>query len=1002
MKIILKKLRIPIFTLETLILLLMLITLFIKSDLTSILPWSEISPFILIRAIIWIFGLSIFPGMYLIRLSKILEKQSTITKIVIGVNLSFALVGLATLFFYYINILSFLPFFLLGILTISGLVYWLNNKFKLLLIEFKNSKWILLLIIIIIINIIIAFFIQEAQRYLISGDNWVGLLPAIQIINQRNVYSSFYEFKYPLMFGFVLTGLSICSGLPVVNTYVALFPLVALNILTFFILLRTLFNFEEKSSVMASMIYSLTGGLGWIIQTLFYKGSLNFWKLSDLTQDMYFGTLWNSIQFSYKSLALTFAYTSVITFIFSIRFKSILRKLIMLVITSFLILFSFFIHMLEPIIFLPIIFIIAFLYEDRYEFYLTSIFFFLITSFIFIIIDFLMSGYFYSLIIHKINVVLLPRINFADSTLFIMGLIILISFYIYRIHLSNYLKKNNSFHKLKALIIMTLIIIYFSGLYFWIKSPKNISVYQLMPCPWYYYTTRYGLIGLLALIGIGFAKWRTKWFKIASLWFLFSFIAGNIWWSRMTIYFTPMVALFASIGLNGIWEIAHKNIKIDITGKSSNQIERSFKFNPKPIIATLMMSMIFISTSSLFYMASYYISTGPSLSDNEAKALLWINQNTPQNSTILVPNIYKIYKTVKTISDREIYISNFFPSINHNIIKIIGNYGIRYVFVVNDEISASLRLLLQYSTIEFELGDIKIFSLPDFKPPSSKDYSIAVVDKEILGFLGNSENIGWIDDDFKDGWVYRNVNVSSNGELLNFSWDLKKLYESEPHAFRKIIPVDTGRYPYLVIKYRNTVECEKVTQIITLINETSYPQGFIKNLYLPLSKEKDFNIFIGKLPKNQTVAKINIWMRNDKNLNGTTHLQIDYIGFTSLETIQDKQCQLKFLQTALPALWPDNYSISSNIYTQASIVITIFDKTIPTYIGGIYKAHTFVFLNLTAGFPSWGNGWRNIEPGITSGHIYGKKVFVIGIGSFENNEIVKLAERIYEYIYSDK
>lgn len=86
----------------------------------------------------------------------------------------------------------------------------------------------------------------------------------------------------------------------------------------------------------------------------------------------------------------------------------------------------------------------------------------------------------------------------------------------------------------------------------------------------------------------------------------------------------------------------------------------------------------------------------------------------------------------------------------------------------------------------------------------------------------------------------------------------------------------------MIIKYRNTAGSVKVSNIITLINETGYPKGVIKNLYLPFSKGDAFKIFMAKLPENQTVAEIWIWMRNSGNLNGTACLQVDYIGFRSL------------------------------------------------------------------------------------------------------------------------
>jgi len=700
----------------------MLITLFIQSYLIPILTWNEISPFVLIKASIWLFSLSILPGTYFLRLSRVLENKSILIKLAIGFNLSFALVGLVTLCSYYTNTLRLLPFIFLGFLSFAFLVYWLKYKFKQFKIEFKLSKYILFLIFLMVASIIIAFSVQEAQRYLIAGDNWGRISLTVKILNNRNIYPSYLKNKYPLMFDFILAGLYICSGLPSVNTYVSLFPLIALNILTFFVLLRTGLNLEERVSIIASTIYALTGGLGWLINTLFYNGNLEFWKLSNITQDMYFSfLLWNNIQFSYKTLALTIAYTSIITITLSIKIQELFRKIIMLILTSFLILFSFFIHMLEPMIFLPVIFIILFSYEEKLKSYLYLGFFILLTSLIFITIDFLMSGYYIWLTMNKINTVLLPRINLFHLTLlFGLSSIIFISIYAYKIKFKNFfstsLEENNLFNKLKVFIIMILIIIYLLGPYFWINAPKNIYVHELTPIPWYYYITRHGFMGLLALIGLGLSKWNIDLIKVTSSWFLVTLIIGNLWWSsRMTIYLHPIVAIFAAIGFDMILKRVNTNILINIIENSSKSHKRIIKLRARaPLIAILIIPIILLSTSSVFYMVSYYILNGPSLNDNEAKALLWIYQNTPKNATILVPNIYEIYRGVEKISEREIYISNNLPTIDQNLMKILGNYNISYAVIVGDEISSSLRLLLQYSTLEFDLGDIKVYNLPDF------------------------------------------------------------------------------------------------------------------------------------------------------------------------------------------------------------------------------------------------------------------------------------------------
>ena len=976
---------------EPLLLSLMLLSLLIPSRVNPIVSWTEVSPLAFLRASIWLFGLLILPGLYLLRLTRVAENVPKLTKIALAINISFVLIGIASLILHISNgNIILLPWIFLVVLLPLFLVQPFRNS----PIKLNLSRWRLLLLVGTVMSIFISFSVQLAQRYLITGDIWVSSTSAVQVISGGNVYTG----QYPVFFGFILAGLSICSGLPVVNTYVLLFPLIALNMLSFFALAKNVFNLEEKVAVIASMIYAFTGGLGWLIETVVYHGNIGFWTLSDLTQDMYFSPMWHSIIFYYKTLALTLACTSLVTFALSLKAQGICKKTILITLSSILILSSFYIHMVETIVFLPVILAIGYIYQKGRCRYVSLGFFALITTLLFFLTDFLMSGYYSWLTITKIEGAFLSVNKLFLCAVLSLGLIMIIiimvtrHLHIVKRYLSS-LEANTVFPKLKTVLTITSIVIYVSGIYFWSKAPQNIFVYQLTPLPWYYYTTRYGFVGLLALIGLGLAKWRTNWFKVACFWCLVTLFIGNIWWSNVVGFLTLIIALFVAIGLNGIWERAGTSLK-----ESSNSVKRSFKLNLKPLIATLIIALMLLSSSSLIFMANYYTSSGPCISDDTARAFAWINENVPKNHTVLVPNIYNIYQGVKLISRRQIYLNDKIPTSMDALINTLDNHNIRYMltFEVEDETSV-LRVLLSCSTLVFQSGDVKVFRLPFFSQNSSYGYSVAVVDQELLGFSGDLHELGWIDDNF-EGWSYKNVNASSNGEILTYKWQLRELYESESIASKTITPVDTSKYPYLIIKYRNTAESIPVTQMITLVNETGYPKGFIKNLYLPSSKGDAFVIFMARLPQNQKVAQIWIWMRNWGNLNGTTGLQVDYIGFTSRETTPE--LHLRFLSMAIPALWPTNYSICSsfNDIGDAPILVSTYDRSVPYYIEKATNVHTFVFLNLTASFPSWGMGWRNVKAGIISGSVDGKKVVIVGIEQSDEKDLVTLAESIYEEI----
>jgi len=975
----------------------MLITLIIPSVSTSIASWTEISPLLFIRASIWLAGLSLLPGFYILRLTTVGKNLSELGKIIVGINLSFVLLGLASIVLYYLQeSISLLPWFLLAFLFVLAFLNWKKFSVNPLMKKLKISRWNLLLATAVIATISLSFYFQLGQRYLLPGDVWVSLKPAVEIISQRNVYQTFKT--YPLMFGHILATLSICSGLPIVNTYAILFPLAVLNLLSFFIFAKTVFKLNDKVATLASIIYGFGAGLGLLIEFLGYGGTLGFWSLSRLTNDLSLPNTY-TLLFYHKPLALTQAFTSVVCLMIATKLEKTTSKIVAIMISALLLLFSFYIHMLEAMIFIPMIFLVVYLYGEKWRRFV-FVFYILISLLILSIMDLFMEGFYFWLIFHKISGVIdiigIEKVLTYSLLLLGGGFLAFIVMFFFSDKLAKSRVCKDHLGMIKAVLVSALLIVYVCGLWFW-ETPSPPGSF-----PWYRYVTRYGFIGVLALIGVAESKWREKWFLTVSFWSLYIILLGRMWWeSRISGYLTPIVVIFASIGTFEILKKAYTSIYLKVT-TTKNTIEKTLTLNLKQITTVLIISILILSTTSTIYGAIHYFSSPrPCVSDDTARAFAWINQNVPESNTVLVPKIYNIYKGVETIGDREIYLCDMLPvALDVNLIETLDNYNIRYAVTVDeDEPSPVLRVLLSHSTPVFQSGDVKVFKLPDFQSPSSKEYSVAVVDKQLLGFSGNHHDLGWIDDSFKEGWTYKMVNASSNGEVLTFEWQLHKLYEPEPYATRTIPPIDTNRYPYLIIKYRNTIESVPVTQIITLINETGYPKGFIKNFYLPLSKEDTFEIFMAKLPENQAVAEIWVWMRNWENLNGTAVLQVDYIGFTSLETAFDPELNMRFLSMALPALWPANYSIFSSFdrIGNAPIVVSTYDKNVLNYIENATHTNTFVFLNHTAVFPPWGTDWRNVKPGIISGYMEDKKVIILGVASLQG-DISDLAESIYEEI----
>jgi hypothetical protein len=863
------------------LLLSMLFTLLIPSKIVNILPWSEISLLLYIRAFIWILGLSLLPGIYFLRLTSLGKKIGLLERTVIGINLSFVFLGVLSFVLYYFNnAFSFVQWFFLGIIGFLAFFSWYRNGFPLVGKKIIFSKWTMILIAGLVVSISLALYFQVGLRYLLPGDIWVSLKPSVQIFSQTNVYEAFSIHHYPLMFGFILAAFSSCSGLPIVNVYALLFPLAGLNLLSYYIFIKKIFNLDEKTAILAYIIYGFGSGLGLLIQILGYNGELYFMNLASLTRDFSLPNIF-VMTFFHKSIALTQAFASIASLIYAIKLKKNSSKIVGLLISILLILFAFYIHMIEGLIFMPLIPLILYKYEKKWFRYFI-LYVFLLAG-VMIIFDFFMEGYYFWLSLYKIvavaNIIGYNKILTYSSIFLVVLLTILLGYFFTKKRESKLGFFYNRSRLIKIFLIIIISVIYIGGLWYWNTFAQPDSF------PWYRYVTRYGFIGLLALIGIFYSRWRGNNFFISSLWGIYIIIVGFLWWeSRISGYLISIVCFFAAIG---IIELLKKSMKIKTSimfklGSNSGS-NRNLNLNFKLVTSGLIGCVFLLSFISTLYGSVYYFSWDrPCISDNTAEAFLWINTNISKDYTLLVPNIYNIHKGVYTICDRDIFIDRNLPGNFTSFIELLIDRNVKYAFTFEDEKNNFLvETLLSQSNIIFQSGNVLIYELPDLENMIRE--GLVIENENELILFNTTYTFGWKEDEFLDDWNYQNTNPSNQEDILIIEWELQELYSLEPQVRRKTPLIDTNTYPYLIIKYNNEPDSPNVSQIISLINQTGYPDGFIENYYIPITNLEDnsFELFIVELPSNQEVADIWIWMRNWQSYNGTITLKIDYLGFAN-------------------------------------------------------------------------------------------------------------------------
>ena len=1006
-----EKLRSRVHHAEMLFLLMMLFALLVPSHVASITPWNQISFPAILRGVIWLLGLCLFPGLYLLRLANFGTELTREIRYAVAICLSFIIVGVVTLVFYCFDVdYVLLPWLMWVLLYLMLVTKWFRNPPNQLKVTGRISKWRLLLVVIVALSVLLSCVVQISQRYLIAGDMWLSLNPAVEAISRRNVYQAFSSWEYPIMFGFMLGGMSICSGLSVVNAYVLLFPLMALNVLSFFAVSRVLFKQDEKISTIASFVYCFGGGLALLYQILVSSSKLDFWTTSFQTMDAYFSwPFWNGIQFFYKTLALALAFVGSVTLVTAVRSNERRTQVTGLVFTALMLWTSFLVHVVEFLFFVPIIIVIVFVCQKGKRSYVQLGLLGVFIALFAYITDFMMAGY-YSWLIGKKMQGFLVTLRVTTFTYVFVGAIVVTlgAFAGWRILTRRVTTvKEFDVHRLKYVLVFGLGLVYFSGLFFWSTPSTGVSY----PFPWYLYVTRYGFLGFLALIGFAAVSLREESFRLAGYWGAIAVIMGSIWWGeRLNSFLFPIVAIFSAIGLVTIWKLADVTIRFPTLGKGVKSIGRNLKLGRRHLAATLILILLVCSVSSFTYGFYFYITSGPSIDDDVASAFAWIQRNTPENATILVPDIYQVSRGVTTIADRHIYVneglfSGFGADKFLSLTRALDQLNIRYALDLNESRGHYdlLNFLMSYSSVAYQQGRIKIYELPPIKS-TSPEYSTAVVDQQSLGLRTDDASFGWVDDAFTTGWYYKEMNISRQEGLLAFSWDFSGSETAEPSA-RKTFPiVNTSKYPYVIVRYRNTLNTSdtaenNIGQMVTLTNETGYPQGYIANEYLPVSRGSSFNIFVARLPENQNIASVILWMRNYQKLNGTIGLQIDYMCFSSDESRTILEDKMSFLSMAVPALWPCNYSIVSDRgeTKNTPIAVSLYDTDALNYTRESTATRTYVFLNESAEAPSWGASWINLGPGIVSGAVGEKRVIIIGVDSVRNN-LLEIANSIYNQI----
>jgi hypothetical protein len=1027
------------FYLEAFLILGMLGSLFIPANLNPVAVWRNISPALYLRALFWLSGLLLLPGTYLLRLTGIRERLDRILSLVFAIEISFAFVAVLAIALYSTTgQLSLLPVLAFAITAILALFSWLMERSRqpqpnVPVLSLKSirglSKSQLLLLAGIVATVVIALLVQLDWLYLFPVDLWQTLRSATAIMSHGSVYDAYLVTNYPVAWGYIIAGLSTAAGFPLVNTYVLLTPVIALNILTFYALVKIVFGFDDKTAALASVIYGFAGGLGLWAQIFAYNGAGSFLDVSSATQDMYFTLyFWNGVEFSYKLLALTFALSSLIAFALSERFQRY-RKVLLLFLCSLFMLFAFFIHEL-PALLAPVLIGMVLLAKKKSDAFRNLVVLGAIAVVSFFALDYSMEGIYTPIIFGEFSRILGVISTIHLLYIAIAGLCAVVGINIAYILVLVRRRKRLStasppglpsepppsalrsalarLSKLKPLFVIALGVVYVAGIFFW--TPVDTSLSYSVTFAYDHFVTRYGFLGILALIGIATTSWKESWFRLSVFWGLYAIVIGSIWWGERTnsYLFYPLVALSAA-GIVSLWGKARSGQGMLRRFKGANRLLRV-------AVPVFLLALVIVSFASQVYGASWLITESAPAQyekNNEVQAFAWIYDNTPQNSSFLVNYQNQDFLGIAGIAYRGLVLTSSLPpelpmeemfTYFPYFVRAYSNISLSYIF--NDPVTQQIPFvtwLSRYATTVFSLGGYSIQAIPDLAPPSNAS-NVLVLDQAPLGIQPYFNSFGWVDDSFTGGWTYANINASTDGQVLSLTKSSIQVSNMpDPTATCSVPNVNTSADPYLVIRYTmdpatSSVFSQSLFQIVT-VNLSQGSNVTTESYGIPFTTGS-YQSDIIQLPPDEFVENLTIRLLGLNTASGFYSLDIDYVGLASNQAYVSTD-YVRFLSMAIPSLWPTQYTIASNIDAlngSGTVITTLFSNATDL----VYQpaVNSLVLLNATASIPSWGDGWVRHSDGIMAGYLDGKKVVLVGVDSPQVvGNLTGVSSDVYGYIY---
>jgi len=961
-----------------------------------------------------------FPGYVIFRIIERKRKISRVDQFLFSCLLSLFFVPLSS----YIQILlvggigkfgtqvliGFAVFFLLLFFISARKEFTKRGRQEYLLIIKKNDFFEFLALLCIVAFILLGTYAMALGSYppIRIADPWDHYGCSLHLLKEFPTYVSFGLFEarawpfYVWWYYMYVSSFFVLSGFPTINAYAVLTFLTALPVIAFYKMASSFLKERYPKLPITATTVLLFLGFGWIgtqYLKMTYSQPINLFDILSIAGNKSMDIYWFVRFFPYFLAPMQIGFSSFFVLLGLLASDKTSSTTRYFLITIFVAL-GYLMHIAETPTLIFTFALLFFFYRRhlpaRADRALLSV---VLGMLVVLAIDLLAPGKFYTVLPNPepTGSELIPSMAFIISI--VAPIIIIFSHkFIERIlwvtraylgKLSSYTPFTKYSKIPKVCFSLAAIYLYFLSLaVFFYILPQSWDVettfdfFGVGITPWFFYPLRFGINGILGLIGfiyVLFNKGIRRYF-VPVYCFLILFVSLSVFlphfkWGGGLYSAQRALAylLFASAILS-----AYTILELFRKLKGSLRLRNG----GKKVIASFMLATIICigvaSTVQLFEYETLYPKTYPEYYEidlTELEALDFLRNNVPSNSTILTATFHSQYRItsfagikhpepfLEMYGDKESFLLN--TTSPETLFLLLKRFNVKYVYLAQRDISALsnrykfglLSRLIGCLPIVFNNSKVTIYEVPPLDPPTTSTFGVVIpepaqrepIPLAYVEKLVSNPNVEEDSDEdgMPDYWVYGNT----EGSIGTGVWDTTQFssYDHSLKIFKENAVSYSSWVQKIIVKENSTytihvsVKTDVSPEIVVLFYDENMSVITHTAFSVPVSETfiKGQKTFTTPPKTKYGRIQLRLWK------NGTAYFD-DIVVYGGLDPIIDYEMNYPLEMIALSKLSYTTFWRMDNAQFNCSTLMLTNDPVsydVSNYVQWIEKGRTLIVLN---------------------------------------------------------